>query len=100
MESLKDLKLHYLVRRRDNNITGRNFKPRGASLEALPPVSRDLDANVKLVIVSHLATGTLTCSGVAYHLDNSGSGEVVLFDVSVERSRKAAWHLPFPVAGT
>lgn len=100
MQALKNLKFHCLARCPYDDITGCNFNATIANPKAFPPSSRELHANVELVIVADLATPALPCAGVAHRLDNPGSGEVMLFDVGVERSRKAMWDLPLAVAGT
>src|SRR5260370_13460525 len=99
MQTLNHLKFHCLVGRPHDNIASCDFDSRIANLEALPPSCRELHANIELIIVPHLTTRALPCAGVTYCLDNPGSGEVVLFDVCVKRSRKPSWDLPLALAG-
>jgi hypothetical protein len=47
-----------------------------------------------------MAMGALSRAGVTHSLDNAGSGEVVMFDVGIERRGKAVWYLPVAIAGT
>ena len=74
MQAFEDLELDHLVGRPDYDIASCDFDSRIANLEALPPSCRELHANIELIIVPHLTTRALPCTGVTYCLDNPGSG--------------------------
>jgi hypothetical protein len=100
MQTFENLELDYLVGRPDYDIARCDLDSRVANLEPLTAASRELDADVKFIIVANLSARALSHAGVTDRRNNPGPGEIVLFHVSVERRRKATRNLPFPIACT
>jgi sirohydrochlorin ferrochelatase len=100
MQAFEDLKLDHLVGRPDNDVARCNLDSGIANLEPLTAASRELDADIEFIIVAYLSARAPSHAGVTDRLDNPGPGEIVLFDVSIERGWKAMRDLPFPIACT